>query len=148
MATYLLDTNILTRAADSAALQHRVAVEAIVLLRRANHSLSICPQNVIEFWAVATRPVDANGLGWSRGTASRARARMLRVFRLVHDDHRVFERWIDLVDRYPISGKRVHDARLVAVMLANGIDRLLTFNTEDFATFSEITAVRPEDVTP
>ncbi|HTG43684.1 MAG TPA: PIN domain nuclease, partial [Verrucomicrobiae bacterium] len=31
----------------------------------------ITGQNLVEFWAVVTRPIDANGLGWS---ASRARS--------------------------------------------------------------------------
>ena len=32
-----------------------------------------------------------------------------------------------------MTGRRVFDARLVAVMLAHGVGRLLTFNAADFA---------------
>jgi len=32
-----------------------------------------------------------------------------------------------------VTGRRVFDARLVAVMLAHGVGRVLTFNGADFA---------------
>ncbi len=37
----------------------------------------------------------------------------------------------------------VHDARLVAAMLVHGLSHILTFNTTEFARYSEITAVHP-----
>lgn len=45
-------------------------------------------------------------------------------------------------------GKRTHDARIVAVMLANGITHLLTFNPSDFVGISSITITRPQDLIP
>ena len=33
------------------------------------------------------------------------------------------------------SGKQVHDANIVATMLAHGVGRLLTFNVADFQRF-------------
>jgi predicted nucleic acid-binding protein len=35
----------------------------------------------------------------------------------------------------------VHDANIVATMLANGIARLLTFNVTDFRRFADLVAV-------
>jgi predicted nucleic acid-binding protein len=43
----------------------------------------------------------------------------------------------------PVTGKRVHDARLVAVLKTHGIDHLLTFNSGDFALFTDISIVNP-----
>lgn len=43
-------------------------------------------------------------------------------------------------------GKRTHDARLIAVMLANAITHLLTFNSSDFAINSGITVVLPQEL--
>ncbi|MBI2946174.1 MAG: hypothetical protein HYY23_00895 [Verrucomicrobia bacterium] len=44
----------------------------------------------------------------------------------------------DLVKQLPIHGKRVHDARLVAVLQAHAVERLITFNTSDFAAFKSM----------
>ncbi len=43
-------------------------------------------------------------------------------------------------------GKRTHDARIVATMLAHEITHLLTFNPSDFAVTSSITIVQPQDL--
>lgn len=40
----------------------------------------------------------------------------------------------------------LHDARLVAVMLSHGVTHLLTFNTGDFASFTNISLVHPSDL--
>jgi len=45
-------------------------------------------------------------------------------------------------------GKRTHDARIIAAMLANGITQLLTFNPIDFAGISSITIIHPQNLPP
>jgi predicted nucleic acid-binding protein len=45
-----------------------------------------------------------------------------------------------------VSGKKSHDARLVAVMNTQNITRVLTFNTDDFARYPGITAIHPRDL--
>lgn len=45
-------------------------------------------------------------------------------------------------------GKRTHDVRLVAAMLANEMTHLLTFNPSDFAGISSITITHPQDLNP
>jgi toxin-antitoxin system PIN domain toxin len=45
---------------------------------------------------------------------------------------------IDLISRYQVKGKHIHDANVVAVMLTHNILRLVTFNQKDFKHFEEI----------
>jgi hypothetical protein len=45
-----------------------------------------------------------------------------------------------------IKGKKAHDARFVAAMRTHGATHLLTFNTDDFRSYSGITLVHPSDV--
>jgi len=40
-----------------------IAQKGLLALQDRGETLSIFPQNLIEFWAVATRPVANNGLG-------------------------------------------------------------------------------------
>jgi len=60
-----LDTNILTRAAQPAHPSHNQTLDALAVLKRQGEDLCIVPQNLYEFWVVATRPVAANGLAMS-----------------------------------------------------------------------------------
>ena len=97
MATYLADTNLLLRLADPASPQHPVATQAFAQLLRRGDEIFLTPQNFIEFWAVATRPVDANGFGWSRERTAQEVTELQKRFPLLADSPEVFTRWLELV---------------------------------------------------
>lgn len=42
---------------------------------------------------------------------------------------------LKLINDYSVSGKQVHDANIVASMLANDVDTLLTLNAADFKRY-------------
>jgi predicted nucleic acid-binding protein len=67
-------------------------------------------------------------------------------FPLLTDTSDVLVHWLQLVQTNAVSGKRVHDARLVAVMKAHGVTHLMTFNQEHFRCFSEIVLIRPDSM--
>ena len=138
MATYLADTNLLLRLADPASAQHPVATNALARLLAQGDEVYLTPQNFIEFWAVATRPVEANGFGWSSERTAKEVTDLQARFPLLPDSPEVFTRWLELVKQLPVHGKRVHDARFVAVLQAHAVEHLITFNISDFATFSSI----------
>ena len=144
--SYLVDTNVLLRIAQPHHPMHRDAVAATLRLKVSGEILSVVPQNMIEFWAVATRPVAANGLGMSITDAARELKRLRRFFTLRQDNPSIYSRWEKLVMQHQVAGKPTHDAKLVAAMLAHKIDHILTFNTDDFKRFSAITAVDPSSV--
>jgi predicted nucleic acid-binding protein len=146
MATYLADTNLLLRLADSASPQHAIATEALAQLFRRGDEVFLTPQNFIEFWAVATRPVEANGFGWNRERTAREVVELQKRFPLLDESSEIFARWLELVKQFPISGKRVHDARLVAVLQTYGVENLITFNLSDFAGFPSLSLVDPRSL--
>jgi hypothetical protein len=45
-----------------------------------------------------------------------------------------------------VTGKSIHETRLVATMIVERVPSLLTFNTRDFARFNEIVVLEPHDV--
>jgi predicted nucleic acid-binding protein len=106
----------------------------------------ITAQNLIEFWAVATRPVDANGFGWDARQAEQEVGKLLNFFLFLDDTPSVFRHWLALVTAHTVSGKQVHDARLAAVMEAHGVASILTFNTRDFSRYPGLTATDPAAV--
>jgi len=145
---YLLDTNLLLRWANLLDPARPLALAALQKLRQQGVVLHTTPQNYIEFWSNATRPVTANGLGLSPPQASRLVQRLRPLFPLLADTGLIFDEWLRVVNAAGVSGRQVHDARLVAVMLAHGVTHLLTFNVGDFTRYQAmgIVAVHPATV--
>jgi predicted nucleic acid-binding protein len=54
----------------------------------------------------------------------------------VPDSDDIYLEWRRLVVTHGVSGKKAHDARLVAAMTVNGITHILTFNADDFAKYA------------
>ncbi len=52
------------------------------------------------------------------------------------------------VEQIPIGGRQIHDANIVATMLAHGIPRLLTNNPGDFQRFAAHITVIPLAAVP
>lgn len=146
----LLDTNLLVRVTNSADAGCFVARQAIHNLLTQRERLIIVPQNLYEFWSVATRkpgasPAGQNGLGMTIEQASQWLGFFQRRFTLLPDRDDLPARWHDLVKSLGIRGFRSHDARLVAAMQCYGIARFLTFNGADFQDLP-VTAVDPASV--
>jgi predicted nucleic acid-binding protein len=139
----LLDTNILVRLALHADPLHATARAAVTALQHRGETLHLVPQNLYEFWVVATRPVVVNGLGFTAGQAAAELARLQTLFALLPDTPAMFTQWQQLVTTHNVLGKNAHDARLVAAMLVHGVSHLLTFNVADFSRFPGIAVLDP-----
>jgi predicted nucleic acid-binding protein len=143
---YLVDTNVALRWTQPSDPDYPLAQTSITALRLRREDLFITPQNVIEFWNVATRPVANNGLGLTPAAADAEVMRLEAFFPMAPDTPAVYSEWRRLVTTVGVSGVKVHDARLVAVALVHGLTHLLTFNTVDFTRYPGVTAVHPKDV--
>jgi predicted nucleic acid-binding protein len=130
---YLVDTNLLARLANAADPRHSMAARAVVELHRRGEALHVTPQVLIEFHNLATRPKSQNGLGLSIVDAEAQAAGFEASFPLLVDTPDIFPAWKALVGALGIIGKRVHDARLVAVCHVHAVTHLLTLNVSDFA---------------
>jgi len=144
--TYLVDTNVLLRAAQASHLVHVAATKAVRSLLARGERLCVLPQNLIEFWAVATRPAESNGLGLGVDEAAVELDKLKAIFELLPDTPAAYPEWEKLVRAHQVRGKEAHDARIAAAMLAHGVTHILTFNGGDFKRFAGVTAVDPADV--
>lgn len=145
---YLIDTNVLLRFLHRTDPQHLIVRAAIRMLQANGHQLQATPQNFIEFWNVSTRPINRNGFGLTPMEANSLLQIAERLFPVLPDSHRIYPEWRKLVLDFAVSGVQVHDARLVAAMLVNGIRHVLTFNTSDFLRFAKrgIKAIDPNSI--
>jgi predicted nucleic acid-binding protein len=61
----LVDTNVLLRRTQPDHEHHLAAVESVAVLLGKGETLHFTLQNISEFWNVATRRLESNGLGFS-----------------------------------------------------------------------------------
>jgi predicted nucleic acid-binding protein len=141
----LLDTNILLRILQPHSAHAHIAERALATLRNRNEELHIATQNLVEFWAVATRPAHENGLGFFVEQAMSQVLGLKRLFILLPEASLQAE-WERLVTTFRASGKNSHDARLVAAMVVHGTKNILTFNGQDFSRYAGITVLDPRTV--
>ena len=143
----LVDTNILLRSVQIHHPQYTVVETALAVIKAQEKVLCVCIQNLIEFWAVATRPCGStNGLGFSTAAAAKELECLKEFFQVLPESNLILDCWEQLVKGYGVSGKTTHDARLVATMKLNGVTQILTFNVQDFSRFEGIEAIHPESV--
>lgn len=143
----LVDSNVLCRLSREDDPQYRAARDAVDALLRQRHELVITPQVEREFWVVATRPRDRNGLGLTPSEAAKQYEKLDEVFGYQADLPGVQNEWHRLVRAYGVSGKEAHDAGHVAAMSVHGINHVLTFNVRDFDRFRDrLTILQPERV--
>ncbi len=48
-----------------------------------------------------------------------------------------------LLRKFPIAGRQIHDANIVATMMAHGVSRLLPHDTKDFERYADFITVVP-----
>lgn len=142
----LVDTSVLLRTLQPAHPQLETVRAAIKSLTAQRRDLHIVPQNLVELWVVATRPLEYNGLGLTPRATAGELTRIKNMFALLPEVPAMYSIWERLVVRYQVSGKPAHDARLVAAMEAHGLTAILTFDKSGFSRYSGIEVVDPTDV--
>jgi predicted nucleic acid-binding protein len=146
MARVLADTNLWLRFADARSASHQLSLSGLSAISKAGHDICITPQVAVEFWVVATRPLEVNGLGWTPEKTDAFLNQVLGRSKMLDDSEQVFAEWRNLVRTHDIKGKRSHDARIAAIMATSGVQYLLTFNGPDFAVFPHVKVLHPSDV--
>src|SRR5437879_13029377 len=107
----LLDTNLLIRMTRPLDPRCGVARAAIQTYRARGEWLIVVPQNLYEFWAVATRPAGAppagrNGLGMTPVQAGQWLRSFRRRFTLLPDRADLSDLWQALVEAHGVPGFR------------------------------------------
>ena len=131
-----IDTNILVNARVPSADQYDTAR---VLLTRAFGEATpptASRQVLREYVAVVTRP-QTWAIQISLQEALDDVERLAASLRIVEDGPRVAEILVALCREVPVGGRQIHDANIVATMLAYGETQLLTFNTADFRRYED-----------
>ena len=63
---------------------------------------------------------------------------------LLPDTNQIYTTWRDIVLRYNVRGKQVHDARIAASLRVHSIRMIVTWNVSDFRRYDWITPITPD----
>lgn len=133
-ARVFIDTNVLLRATITQFTSYDQTQQVLSELLARNTELWISRQVIREYIVQATRPQVVSFIMTPDEILSRYKA-MMSVFQIADETAEVTAQLIALLHTYPTGGKQIHDANIVATMLANGVDTLLTMNVADFRRF-------------
>ena len=133
-----VDTNVLVFATSPGSPMHGRAVTALRQLGAAGAEVWISRQIVREYLVQMTRPgrdrldppaavAQVNAFMWNLRVADETTSVTAELFGLLQNPG--------------ARGKNVHDANIVATMLAHGVGRLLTHNVADFKRYVPLVAV-------
>lgn len=137
-----LDTNVLVYANVAESPFHALALSRIERMYQDGVDLWISRQVLREYLAVLTRLRRSAEALSTRVLAERVRF-FATHFRVANEDQVVTDRLLELVERFSVVGRQVHDANIVATMLACSVGCLLTANEQDFTQYSSLIVVEP-----
>ena len=131
-----IDTNVFVNSRIPDAPDHDVARERLDHALQGDETLRISRQILREYLAVVTRP-QTWPVAITREEALEDANRLISSFEVLEDGPAVTESLIALCREVAVGGSQIHDANIVATMLAHGERRLLTFNIVDFRRYGD-----------
>lgn len=131
-----IDTNVLVASRFLEAPNHDIARPRLERAFRDPEPLRISRQVLREYLAVVTRP-QAWAVTSTRDEALDDVQRLMGSFELLEDGPAVTDSLVALCREVLVGGRQIHDANIVATMLAYGERRLLTLNVADFRRYGD-----------
>jgi toxin-antitoxin system PIN domain toxin len=138
----IIDANVLVYAFDTNAPQHLASRTLLDAGRAGTTTLYVTSQVLCEFYSIVTNPRRV----LKPRTVADAIAAITDLLSFLHVlpiPARTVEGWLALLRGRPVTGGAVFDLQLAAAMLANGVQRIYTYNTGDFEDFKELAVVEP-----
>ncbi len=129
-----VDTNILVNARMLHASNHEVARAWMERISEGQEPVRVSRQILREYLSVVTRPQTWR-IAITYDEALDDVGRLIDDFEILEDGPLITETLIALCREVPARGRQIHDANIVATMLAYGERRLLTFNSSDFRRY-------------
>jgi predicted nucleic acid-binding protein len=140
----IVDANVLAYAVNADAPQHAVSRALLEAARDPSVTLYVTSQILCEVYSVITNPRRV-AVASSPTEAVRIISALLALpgLHVLPIPARAVAGWLELLRRHPVTGGNVFDLQIVATMQANGVQRIYTFNTDDFEVFPELAVVTP-----
>src|SRR5690348_4175011 len=106
---YLADTNVSSRRVLLSDPLYGIVKGALDALILHGETVYVTAQNLVEFQALATRPVEANGLGLTPAQANERAEDIEALFPLLAEVPEIYSHWRTLMETVEVRGRQVYD---------------------------------------
>jgi len=139
-----VDANVLVYALYRDTPQHVASRSFLERARRGELTLCLTSQVLAEFFAIVTSPKRVSNPRTPAEAVAAIEA-MLAIpgVAMLPVPSDVTSRWLDMLGQHPVRGGAIFDLQLTATVAANGVERICTFNREDFEGFPGLQILTP-----
>ena len=137
-----LDTNILVYLSNEESLFHEAALESFrSVVEKCDIWIS---RQVLREYAVVMSRQEFYGRTLTPEEIAADIAKWEKSFNVIDETKEITDNLKNLLVKYDLKGKRIHDANIVASMLKFSIPLIFTFNVSDFQAFEEIQIMKAQ----
>jgi predicted nucleic acid-binding protein len=138
-----LDTNVLAYVVNTKSPQHRAALE--IFRPGETEILCVSSQVLAEFYSYVTNPsILATPLEPQDTIIRINRICQMPHIQLLPTPNNIHKIWLKLLETRPVKDGQIFDLIHIAIMLANQIKRIYTFNVKDFIWCTDIEVIEPK----
>lgn len=138
----LIDANVLVYALDAQSQYHLDSRSLLDSSFSGDVLLYVTSQVMCEFYSIVTNAKRVTN-PCSPAEAAGVISGLLTFLVVLPVPTGTVAGWLNLLTRREVKGPEIFDLQLAAVMLANGVRRIYTYNGHDFEPFPELVVVRP-----
>ena len=135
------DTNILVYLSNEDSPFHAKIQDEFSKYLNSNTQIWIYRQILREYAVVMTRPENVE-YPLNKQEIADDLKKWQKIFNVADETEEVTKELIELIERYDLKGKRIHDANVAATMIVNNISKIYTYNVNDFQKLKEINIIK------
>ncbi len=137
-----VDTSVLIYSTNALSPWRKMAINALQKARNLEFELVVSRQVFQEYLAIITCPDQNNDVPPVPRIIENIRI-FQGEFTVVGGKQETMPTLLELLQEFPVRGKEIYNASIVATMLVYGIEHLLTNNVDDFKCFAEKIHILP-----
>ncbi len=143
----LLDTNILVYAANKDSEFHKIAVKARDQVINGELQGCVSLQNLVEFYSIITSSKRIEN-PLTPEVSLREISKYVKSENIlkVGFSETALNILSELARKYKVVAQDIYDLKIVATMIANQVDTIVTVNERDFIKYSEIKVINPAKI--
>lgn len=134
----LFDSNVLVYAHNQDSPYNRECAAAIKSVENNQIRGILAQQNLLEFYSVITDPRRITKPLSSRNAQDIIDQYLNSSFRIIFPNRETLKLTADFCQKLTVINGKIFDIYLVATMLSNGIQSIITANSKDFAVFPDL----------
>ena len=141
--TYLIDTNVIVYAYNESVEFHESALKILENALNKNIKAVIADKSLFEFFAIITDKRRVESPVSTDEAIETIHFLVASNITIIYSSPYTFLRTLELANKYKIRKQEIFDLNLVALMLQNEVDTIITANEKHFKDIKEIKVFNP-----